>query len=276
MSPRTIDDVTLRGQAPSHTAGGVKAFTPPGPKRVLDAQDYNVTDITEGANEGKRLLTHKTTGKREGLFKPQSGEVEIMGSNVGIEAGERYRRAPAAAYLARKAGIATPDAEIVVWKENGKEEVGSLQEWITEGTDAGRVYRRQPEVYKTINKSQPKLDLDAFDFVIANMDRNPGNWRVVLDPQTNTVQKVIAIDMDTSLPPGPERYSYGGPRPPHQPELPPTISRELYENLQDMHKNRKTIERELTTLQQVEIDGVFTRLELLLQSVQAGHITVVP
>jgi len=122
-----------------------------------------------------------------------------------------------------------------------------------------------------------KLDLDAFDYVIANMDRNPGNWKIVVDPQTNAVQRVIPIDMDASLPPGPGRYSHGQVMPPHQPALPATVSRGLYDRLLQMSANRTAIEKELQAfLQPSEIQGVFTRLDELLQSVRGGHIQVVP
>src|SRR5262249_11904707 len=160
-SPRTITDPappaprassTIAGLKPSRTAGAVPDFTPPGPIRVLDAQDYYFAPLDEGVNKGKLLLIHKTTGKTEGLFKPASRENTLTGSKLGIKAGERYRRAPAAAYLAREAGIATPAAEIVVWREQGKaDQVGSLQEWSTEGTEA---IRFSDQDYQTINRSQ--------------------------------------------------------------------------------------------------------------------------
>ena len=244
------------------------------PHRLLEAHDYDAKPIKEGANRGKLLLTHKATGQKF-LFKPRSGEVDIIGGNVGIVSGERYRRAPAAAYLAREAGIPSPAAEIVIWRASGKDEIGSLQDWITEGQAAGKFYG-QP-VYRSAAKSQLKLDLDAFDYVIANMDRNPGNWKIVLDPQTNAVQKVIPIDMDASLPPGPGRYSHGQVMAPHQPALPATISRGLYDRLLQMSTNRTAIETELQLfLQPSEIQGVFTRLDELLQSIRGGHIQVVP
>ena len=201
--------------------------------------------------------------------------MDIIGGNVGIVAGERYRRAPAAAYLARQAGIPSPAAEIVIWRAGGKDEIGSLQDWITEGQAAEKVYK-QP-LYQSAVRSQLKLDLDAFDYVIANMDRNPGNWKIVSDPQTNAVQKVIPIDMDASLPPGPGRYSHGQVMPPHQPALPATVSRGLYDRLVQMRANQTAIEKELQAfLQPSEIQGVFTRLDELLQSIRGGHIQVVP
>ena len=269
---RTVKPSSLR-PAPTTAAPVATAFTPPGPHRVLDANDYDVTPIKEGANRGKLLLTHKATGQKF-LFKPRSGEVDILGSNVGIVAGERYRRAPAAAYLAREAGIPTPAAEIVIWRAGGTDEIGSLQEWITEGQAAAKLYGRP--AYTAAVRSQFKLDLDAFDYVIANMDRNAGNWKVVLDPQTNAVRRVIPIDMDASLPPGPGRYSYGRVYTPYQPAMPATISSGLYDRLLQMSANLATIAQELQAfLGPAEIQGVFTRLDELLTSVRDGHIQVV-
>jgi len=65
--------------------------------------------------------------------------------------------------------------------------------------------------------------------------------------------------------------------PPHQPALPATVSRGLYDRLLQMSANRTAIEKELQAfLQPSEIQGVFTRLDELLQSVRGGHIQVVP
>jgi hypothetical protein len=271
-----VEHATVSGTAPSQApAVPVSAFIPPGPIRVLYRQDYDDTKITKGANQGKLLLTHKTTGQQF-LFKPRSGEREIIGSEVGIRAGERYRRAPAAAYLAREAGIRTPAAEIVIWNDNGIEEIGSLQEWITEGQPASRFYLH-PRVYNAMAASQPKLDLDAFDYVIANMDRNPGNWKVIIDPQSNAVREVLPIDMDASLPPGPGRYSLGYVLEHYQQPMPGTITRGLYNRLLRMQADRSRIEIALQEfLEQAEIDGVFTRLNELLESVRTGNIDVVP
>ena len=227
----------------------------------------------------KLLLTHKKkTPAQQGLFKPQSSEQPLLGEDMGIKAGSRYLRAPVAAYLAGKAGIATPHVEIVELIQNGKAEVGSFQAWSTEGTDVSELYMQHGQpLLDTLNQSQPKLDLDAFDFVIANMDRNPGNWRVVRDARGN-VQNVIAIDMDTSLPTSRERYSPGKRYPTHQPELPRTISPELYKNLKEMSNNRATIAREMAHLPEAAkvIDGVFYRLDQVLRAVEDKYIQVVP
>ena len=205
----------------------MQPFTPQGQKRILKAEDYKVANLRAGANRWKRILSDKQTGKPIGLFKPARGEVPVQ-EQTGIQAGQRYARTAAAAYLAEKAGIATPKAEMVVFTDPkgpdpGLKEVGSFQAWTTEGKDAEE-YFHVPDYQTRINKSQPKLDLDAFDWVIANMDRNPGNWRVEIKPQTGEVQKVIAIDMDVSLPPGSQRYSYGRPWPDLQEPYPPPLA----------------------------------------------------
>ena len=292
---RTIDNtpVTGKGVSPNRTidntpassppAGAMQPFTPPGQKRILKAEDYKVQNITAGANRWKRILTHKKKTNEIGLFKPERGEVPIQ-ERTGIKAGQRYARTAAAAYLAEKAGIDTPEAEMVVFTDPkgpdpGLNEVGSFQKWTTEGDSASKYFNSLSKSdYETrINKSQPKLDLDAFDWVIANMDRHPGNWRVVLNPQTGKVQKVIAIDMDVSLPPGPQRYSGSGRWPHLQEALPPTISRGLYGKLVEIEKNWATHAKDLAEfIEPAAIQGAHTRLREVLQKVHAGTIKVVP
>jgi hypothetical protein len=241
--------------------------------RVIDARDYNIIrELTVGANLGKLVLEDRVTGEWF-LFKPARGEKDILGSDMGIMPGDRFRRAPAAAYLAREAGFVTPATEMVIWRRDGKDEIGSLQEWTREGKVAS-AFRNDPDE-QTVVTSQPKLDLDAFDYVIANMDRNDWNWRVVFDSVTKVVQRVIPIDMDAAMPPGPLRYPLGLPAPPFQEPLPATISRMLYNRLLQIRVNRARIERDLREfLEQPEIDGIFTRLGEVLDAVVNGRITV--
>lgn len=251
----------------------VSAFTSPVQTEVIDARDYNIIrELTVGANLGKLVLEDKVTGEWS-LFKPAWGERDILGSNVGIMPGDRFRRAPAAAYLAREAGFVTPGARMVIWRRDGKDEIGSLQEWTKEGRVAGTIPSRRQQ--RRARTSQPKLDLDAFDYVIANMDRNDWNWRVVFDSAARVVQRVIPIDMDAAMPPGGQRYPLNRPDPPYQEPLPATISRTLYARLLLMRGNRARIERDLREfLEQPEIDGIFTRLDEVLNAVSTGRISL--
>jgi hypothetical protein len=240
--------------------------------RVLKAADYITEKITEGRNAGKLKLTDKNGQKF--LFKPLWGEdKKLIGPELGIMAGDRYRRVPAAAYLARKAGIETPAGEVVELDKK----VGSLQKWVDEGETLAEVSRRDRSLYLKARESQPKLDLDIFDYVIANLDRNPGNLKVVIDPKTGSVQKVIPIDMDISLPPNRARYSRGPNTPwkPFQMPLPSTMSKGLYDNLTRMKKDWKTISQHMKSyLTEAEIDGALFRLNEVLEKVHTGKITV--
>src|SRR5262249_18733035 len=79
------------------------------PWRDLDVRAFASKPVPEGANQGKLLLTEKASGKKY-LFKPRSGEAKLVGEHEGILAGERYRRTPAAALLAKEAGLTAPGA----------------------------------------------------------------------------------------------------------------------------------------------------------------------
>ena len=155
------------------------------PARVLEPARYDVAPTTEGANSGKLRLRDRMSGE-EFIFKPASGEVPIIGEEAGIAAGERYRRAPAAAQVAREAGISTPEAEVVSFQGQR----GSLQRWVSQGKTLAQIARENPPMYQDIWNSQLKKDIDTFDYLIANMDRNQGNLMVVFAG----LQKIHLLD----------------------------------------------------------------------------------
>jgi hypothetical protein len=249
-------------------ATGTRVSRPP---RVLDPANYHEVDETTGANKDKKRLTDRVTGEQF-LFKPKEGEVELIGQTEGILAGERYRRVPAAAMLAREAGVQTPTAEIVYYK--GK--IGSLQQWVPAGNTLAALERRNPAAADLVKASQAKKDLDTFDYLIANMDRNTGNLKVVPEPGT-TRMRIVPIDMDISFPNRPDRYSTGQPMPGYQEPLPNTISTAMHNNLLRMNADRARLREELRDyLDFAEIEGTFTRLDHILDQVSTGHITVVP
>lgn len=123
-----------------------------------------------------------------------------------------------------------------------------------------------------------KKHLDAFEYLIANMDRNPGNPLVELDPATADIKRLIPIDMDAAFPPSDIRYTLDpGPMAPWQMPLPDMISRDLEQRLRQMAANRDALRRALGVyLTDAEVDGMLTRLEQILVEVDHGPIQVGP
>lgn len=243
------------------------------PARMLNEAEYDVVPVTEGINSGKVRLTHKTT-RRSYLFKPASGETHMeYGPDISIQAGDRYRRGPAAAAVGQQLGIAAPGTELVVFRG----EVGSLQEWITGPPTLYSLGRNDRALYDRVRQSQQFRDLDTFDYLIANMDRHSGN--VLVDVRPDGSFRLIPIDTDAVFPPSAVRFSvaltdiasvkewermYGNP-----------MSRELYNHLRHMAQNRHQLRRALSLfLEDAEIDGMLTRLDQILDGVYAGRIQV--
>jgi hypothetical protein len=252
--------------------------------RYLDPAEFEIKDVIGGANKGKKHLKHKETGKQY-MFKPESGEVPLVGQIEGIHQHERYRRVPAAAEVAKWLGIETPGAEVVRFGDD----LGSLQDWIQQGRtlEAYGTSTKKPDLdlYKQIKNSQLKKDMDVFDYLIANMDRNWGNLKVIVDPETGQVSKLIPIDMDNSFPPSDLRYSLGflerQTLPSHyvSPEkpIPGSITRRIHTQLLHMKNNKSLLEYVLKKLNLTdkEIAGLFSRLDEILSKVASKEVTII-
>ena len=252
--------------------------------RQLNPADFDERIIKEGVNKGKKLLTHKKTGK-EYLFKPEAGEAPaLIGTDEGIYKGERYRRVPAAAEVGKRLGFDTPGGEVVRYGED----LGSLQEWIRQGRTLESYgtskSRAEVDIYHEIKNSQLKKDMDVFDYLIANMDRNPGNLKVIVDPVTGKVARLIPIDMDIAFPPSEVRFSpyllelktLPAHHVPVQKPLPNKMTSSLHRNLTHMKNNRSRLENVLQKfLTDKEIEGMFKRLDEILSKVASKEITIV-
>jgi len=245
------------------------------PPRHLEVTHFDARPETGGkASQDKQWLRELSTDK-EFLFKPQTGEQPgFQGEQLGIMAGERYRRAPASAYIARQLGIPTPKVEIVEY--GGK--IGSLQERVVQGEIVADIGETRPDVYKAIMKSQLKKDMDTFNYLIANMDAHTGNFFALYDPVTKQPLRLIPVDLDTAFPPSGVRYSLGKPRFPHQMPIPKTISRDVFNRLQQLSANRTLLGDVLRklSLTDAEINGMMFRLDEILQKVASGGAKVVP
>jgi len=252
--------------------------------RKLNPAEFEDTKIDEGINTGKRMLKDKTTGE-EFLFKPSEGEVPIIGEDIGIVAGERYRRVPAAAEVGKQLGFETPSGEVVQFGG----ELGSLQKWVRQGqTLESLATSRIPverKLYQEIKNSQLKKDMDVFDYLIANMDRNPGNLKVVIDPKTGKVSKLIPIDMDAAFPPSEVRnspYFLEGVKTlpaehiSHQKPLPNTMTQSLFSKLLNMKSNKSRLENVLRKfLTDQEVKGMFSRLDEILSKVASKEVIII-
>jgi hypothetical protein len=216
------------------------------------------------------------------LFKPAPSEtVNPYGPDVGIEAGQRYRRSPAAVAIARGLGFDTPGAVIAEWHGD----IGSLQEWRPD------LAPDQPSTAADVdrfNKSQARKDLDALDFVMGSMDRHEGNFKIVYDGDT---PRLTVYDNDAAFPSSDARYSTPDrsrvgpgadqvgdladyPREGYQREAPPQVSAELADRLRQFEANFPEAElRQYLTAP--EVAGVRARLADLITEIKVGTIQVV-
>jgi hypothetical protein len=273
----TDDDPFLRPTPKVNFHEGDGDTIPPGPTpepRALNPDDFDAVPITEGTNQGKLRLTDRKTG-RSYIFKPASGEQLGAYAGSGIATGERYRRAPAASIVGHELGLVAPETHVVRY---GKE-VGSLQEWVADGQTLLELHKNDPELYREVMNSQLKADIDAFDYLIANLDRNAENLIVVFKPGTREIERLVPIDMDRSFPPTNMRHLFpvefwlktAMP-------MPATISEEMAGALRHMSANREALRDTLTTfLGDAEIGGFMRRLDEIIAEMNHGTTTrVVP
>lgn len=205
------------------------------------------------------------------LLKPAGGEANMgFGWDVGIEAGERWRRAQAAAHLADALGIETPGVRLV--QMDGR--VGSLQEWWPNMLQVGRQLSFRSEAFMDFYASQDRLDLDAFDVLIANQDRHMGN--VLLQVGPDGTPEMLPIDQDASLPTGEQRTTFPAHQvAPFQRPMPIQVSAEVAAGFRRLANTfpEATLRQWLT---QAEVDGVRARLDRIIDDLNSGRVQVVP
>jgi Domain of unknown function (DUF4157) len=258
---------TPNNAAPS-VAPAVASAPWKGPEpRVLDASKYTKVewkDLIGGADQSvndKFGLKH-ADGKIY-LFKPTTGEKVVWyADDMGVKAGDRARKAPAAAEMADRMGIKTPKADLVMWDNM----IGSLQEWEGGMTKLVELRTTNPSLHAEVMASQAKKDLDAFQYLIAGLDAHEGNYLVKVDAQTKKWE-LVPVDMDMSLPPSSKRYTLGQPGMlgGHQAPLPPSVSKAFRERLEKMGATREQLRQTLSAyLSPAEIEGAMKRLDELL------------
>lgn len=207
------------------------------------------------------------------MFKPARLEERMgYGPAIGIQAGERYRRAAAAAYMADKLGVDTPAVRLGTW--NGQK--GSLQEWRPGYATAAEVQTTNAQKFQQFWNSQQRKDLDALDYVTAQQDRHTGN--VMLKDKPGGGTQVLAIDQDAAFPTSSARFDPKNisthPRANYQRPLSSTMSNDMARRMRDLDKNWP--EADLRQwLTKAEVDGARARLTEIITKLDAGQITVV-
>ena len=229
----------------------------------------------EGTSE-KWILKDKESGQ-EFLFKPQSGDPKNLVHEMhGVMPGSFMSRARAAYGVGLQMPSATagaPSVNIVEYKG----QYGSLQPWIKGTRSLNQLHSEDPQLATEVVRSPEfkkyKAALDAYDYVINSVDRNPGNVLVKFGPDGKKVEGFLAIDQDISLTPG-MRIVGGGAK---AMGAPAKISRATYNELLGMKANEAAIKDGLTlTLnpelkgdRSAKIDGIFERLDTMLKGYDA-------
>lgn len=252
------------------------------PSGELSRSDFAHVHIRTMPRAGgaRQMLILELPDGRQFIFKPAHAEQPhgyrggAQGQESSIVEGEFYRRNGAAAVIADALGVRTPDVASVTY--NGKP--GSLQAY-AEGTALGA--GRTKDQIDAFAASAPMRDLDVFDYVIANQDRNAGNVLIGADGRPT------AIDHDLSFPATERRFGQPDVPGTHpsdkedgrqyrkdgsriqleawQRKLPPAMSAEMADRLRAMVGNEAAFRERLAPyLDAAEIDGALARARLIL------------
>ena len=235
----------------------------------IDQWVHPIQQVGEGINT-KYLLVDAVTGERW-LFKPATGEEGMeFGPELGIQTGERWRRALAAAYLAQDLGLNTPYVRLIEMEGM----VGSLQEW-RQGYEARpRIRNQAREDFDRFWNSRFRHDIDAFDYFIANQDRHKQNVMIRMEGDRPST---MLIDQDAGIPPSPERFTRMRPRDelePWQRDLPPSVSSELAGRFRDLAARFPDAELR-RWLSDAEVDGLWSRLNEVIDGLNSGRIGII-
>jgi hypothetical protein len=255
------------------------------PHGALKRSDFVSIETIQpvGGRSGSRPITVLTDHNgRKYVFK--SWQQDVAHGYRGkagetIDAGQYHRRAGAASIVGEELGVRIAQATSVTL--DGVH--GSLQEWVPgtnlkeyiKGPDGKRDVVEQHMELQDLHDRQSFKDLDVYDYVIANMDRNAGN---VMVQETKKGPVPVGIDHDLSFPGSDVRYgqpdrdkrAIRGTDKVRQLEswqrkLPDTISAEMADNLRRMSRDEPRLRRQLAEhLEPAEIDGVFARLNKII------------
>jgi hypothetical protein len=217
----------------------------------------------------KQVLVERTTGT-EYLFKPNADDAPIAMRAVerGVTPETIAQRAKASEVAAQHFGIDTPDVKLVEYAGR----VGSLQEMRGgKHTHAlGDLEHNDPDLYERVTASpeyaRMRSDLDAFDYVLNNLDRNAGNLLVTVD-ESGRVTEITAIDHDLTFAGG-DRFT--DERGLWARELPEKYTPEMVERLRKIAADPEGFREALRPyLRGKEIDGAIERVNRVLVDVDA-------
>ena len=249
-------------------SGAAERLAPAVERVTMDQWVHPIQQVGEGINT-KYLLVDAVTGERW-LFKPATGEEPMYGQELGIQTGQRWRRALAAAYLAQDLGLNTPYVRLIEMEGV----VGSLQEW-RQGYEARPRIRNQAQAdFDRFWNSRFRHDVDAFDYFIANQDRHRRNVMIRMEGDRPST---MLIDQDAGIPPSPERFSRLRPQDelePWQRDLPPSVSKELAGRFHDLAARFPDAELR-RWLTDKEVDGLWSRLNEVVDALNSGRIGII-
>ncbi|HUG48598.1 MAG TPA: hypothetical protein VMP67_09315, partial [Candidatus Limnocylindria bacterium] len=241
----------------------------PAVEHITWDQWAHIETVGEG-NNLKYILVDATTGERW-MFKPAGGEEGMaFGPDLGIETGERWRRALAAAYLSQDLGLETPYVRLV--EIDGM--VGSLQEWRAGFEARSTIPGPAQANFDAFWNSRFRHDIDAFDYFIANQDRHERN--VMIRMEGGRPRRLL-IDQDAGMPPSPERFTAARPRDQlgrWQRDLPPSVSAEVAQRFRELAERFPDAQLR-QWLTDAEVDGLWSRLNEVVDDLDSGRIGIV-
>ena len=235
----------------------------------LDTSRFKQVDAGSfGGTLQKNRLVDEVTGQQY-LFKPNPDELgTLRAAEAGITPDSIADRAKASETLARQMGLDTPDVRVVEY--NGQ--VGSLQEW-RGGSNRYSLQQLKndfPDVADRVIKSPEyqrlRSDLDAFDHVVNNLDRNPGNLILELD-DAGRVTNLTAIDHDLAFAASAERFV--DPLKIWANDLPEKYSRSMYEQLRKIKADPDAFRNSMKVhLSDAEIEGALKRTDEVIADIE--------
>jgi hypothetical protein len=253
---------------------------PPAPARHMpdveqlspDRYRPDAGGMLDGTMEKHRLVDAETGQKY--LFKPNRADAPIPDRAVehGVTPDTIANRAKASEVAAQQFDIDTPEVKIVEYDG----QVGSLQEWRA----TGNTYRlkdlefEHPDLWAKVKDSpefaRHRADLDTFDYVLNNLDRNGGNLFVRLDDNGKVIG-FTAIDHDLTFTRTVDRFVDTGS---WARGLPDRYSREMVAKLRTIAANPDGFRNVLRPyLDPAEIEASITRVQRILDDVDAKVAT---
>jgi hypothetical protein len=217
----------------------------------------------------KERIVDTATGKKY-LFKPNAPDMPLHERALerGLTPDTIADRAKASQLAAEHFEIDSPAVQVVEYKG----QIGSLQEWRSSPNTSSlrQLESTSPDRYAAVTSSPEyarlRSDLDTFDYVLNNLDRNDGNLLVTLD-DTGRVVDLVAIDNDLTFTKSIDRFLDGGT---WARGLPERYSRSMVDKVRAIASNPEGFRRLLRPhLSSDEIDAAVIRARRIVDDVDA-------